>query len=115
MTDEYGDSAYIDSLLENLGKRIVRFAESGYTAPSTFLGVGGHKIFRDDIWGRLRFPFYADHRAYKEIGFYDFPQKKRRMRLVNTIMLFLSQSPSFRKKVNGRIKKEMIKPLQKVL
>jgi len=115
VTDEYGDSAYIDSLLENLGRRMVRFAEGGYTAPSTFLGVGGHKIFRDDIWGRLRFPFYADHKSYKKMDFYDFPQKKRRMRIVNAIMLFLSRSPAFRKKVNARIKEEMIKPLQKVL
>ncbi len=30
-------------------------------------------MFRDEVWGRLRTVFQADHRAYKELGWYDFP------------------------------------------
>jgi hypothetical protein len=41
----------------------------GYMHPQTFLGIGGMKVFRDDIWGPLRIVFPADHRAYKRIGF----------------------------------------------
>ena len=57
-----------------------RLAESwcnspcGYIKPRTFLGVAGMKIFRDDIWSELRVVFRADHRAYKSLGYYDFPQ-----------------------------------------
>jgi len=41
------------------------------------LGIGGIKIFRDAIYGRLRFPFQADHKFYKENGLYNFPQKDK--------------------------------------
>jgi multimeric flavodoxin WrbA len=68
VTDEFGDSADLDGLLQSLAERLVRFADSGYVQPATFLGVGGMKIFRDDIWGRLRVVFRADHRAYKRMG-----------------------------------------------
>lgn len=115
VTDEYGDSAEIDSLLQCLTHRLVQFADNNYFKPSTFLGVGGAKIFRDEIWGRLRFPFRADYVAYKKLGIFDFPQKKYKMRLRNAIMLFLSKSTVFRKEVNKRMEKEMIKPLQQVL
>ena len=46
--------------------------------PRTFLGVGGHKIFRDQIWARLSFPFTADYRYYEEHGLFDFPQQDTR-------------------------------------
>jgi hypothetical protein len=76
---------------------------------------GGNKIFRDDIWGRLRFPFRVDYLAYKKFGAYDFPQKNYKNRVQNTTMLLLSKIPAFRKKVKKRMKEEMIKPLQKEL
>ena len=114
VTDEEGDSAKIDSMLEAFGKRFVWFAENDYCKPNTFLGVGVKKIFRDDIWGWMRFPFRADHLAYKKIGRYDFPQKQYKIRIQNAIMLLLSKSAVFRKEVKKRMKQEMIKPLQKV-
>lgn len=115
VTDEDGDSERISALLQNFGKCLVQCAEDNYIRPQTFLGVGGTKLFRDDIYGRLRFPFRADHLAYKRLGVYDFPHKKYKIRLQNAIMLSLSKLPAFRKEVNNRMKKEMIKPLEKVL
>lgn len=73
VTDEYGDSAEIDGFLQSMAEHLVRFADSGYIQPPTFLGVGGRKLFRDEIWGRLHFPFRADYMAYKELGVFDFP------------------------------------------
>lgn len=115
VTDEYGAAAEIDSLLQDLAGRIVRFAASGYIRPSTFLGIGGTKLFRDAIWGRLRFPFRADYLAYKKLGVFDFPQKQYKMRIQSAIMSLLSKLPAFRREVNKRMKDEMIKPFQKVL
>ena len=115
VTDEDRDSERISTLLQDFGKCLVQFAESDYIKPQTFLGVGGTKLFRDDIYGRLRFPFRADHLAYKKLGIYDFPQKEYKTRVQNAAMLFLSKFPAFRKEVNKRMKKEMIKPLEKVL
>ena len=115
VTDEYGDSAHIDNLLCDLARNLVKCADSGYVETPTFLGVGGRKVFRDEIWGRLRFPFRADYLLYKKLGAFDFPQKNYKMRIRSAIMSLLSKSPAFRKQVNKRMKNEMIKPLQKVL
>lgn len=115
VTDESGDSAEIDHLLETLAGRLVRFAENQYIKPISFLRVGGEKLFRDQIWGHLRFPFRADHEAYKKLGIYDFPQKDYRTRIQNSIMLKLAKVPRIRSQINKRMKKEMVKPLQKAL
>ena len=112
VTDEYGDSDQIDSLLQELGRNLVQFADSGYIGTPTFLGVGGRKLFRDEIWGRLRFPFRADYLLYKKLGAFDFPQKNYKVRILGAIMSLLSKLPGFRKEVNKRMKNEMIKPLQ---
>jgi multimeric flavodoxin WrbA len=115
VTDEYGDSTEIDGLLQDLAERLIQFAESGYIKPPTFLGVGGMKIFRDDIWGRLRTAFQADHRAYRRLGIYDFPQKDWSVRAVNLATTVLFKVPRVRKEFNARIKEGMIQPYQRVL
>ncbi|MCK4251746.1 NAD(P)H-dependent oxidoreductase [candidate division WOR-3 bacterium] len=116
ITDEYEDSAEIDALLQSFAQRLIRFADKNYIKPATFLGVGGMKVFRDDIWGRLRFPFQADHRFYKKHGIYDFPQKDFRTRIRNWIMMFLTKIPKIRKEIyTKKLKEGMIKPLQKIL
>ena len=116
VTDEYEDSAVIDGLLQKLATGLVWFAERSYIQPRTFLGIGGMRIFRDDVWGRLRFPFRADHQFYKKHGIYDFPQKDYKGRIVSQILLLLTKIPTIRKEIyHKRMKEEMIKPLQKAL
>jgi hypothetical protein len=116
VTDEYGDSPQIDAALQNFAKRLVALSEKDYIKPRTFLGVGGMKIFRDDIWGKLRFPFQADHRFYQKHGFYDFPQKDYKTRVMVTLLILLSKIPNIRKEIyRKRMKEEMVKPLQKIL
>ncbi|OPX38361.1 MAG: hypothetical protein B1H12_02680 [Desulfobacteraceae bacterium 4484_190.2] len=116
ITDECEDSAEMDVLLQNLAERLIQYGHEGYMKPVTFLAVGGTKIFRDDIYGRFRFPFRADHKLYRKHGFYDFPQKDYKSRLRNSIMMLLNKIPSMRKDIyTGRMKTEMIKPLQNIL
>jgi len=116
VTDEYEDSAVIDGLLQKLATDLVWFAERNYIQPRTFLGIGGMRIFRDDVWGRLRFPFRADHQFYTKHGIYDFPQKDYKGRIVSQILLLLTKIPTIRKEIyHKRMKEEMIKPLQKAL
>jgi multimeric flavodoxin WrbA len=73
VSDEIGESGEIDIQLQELARRGIDFANRGYVQPPTFQGVGGHKVLRDEVWGRLRTVFQADHRGYKELGLYDFP------------------------------------------
>lgn len=116
ITDEYEDSAHIDILLQGLADRLVRSADKSYIRPPTFLGIGGMKIFRDDIWGRLRFPFQADHKFYKKHRLYDFPQKNYKTRIARLILTLMTKMPAVRKEIYAnRMKAEMIKPLQKIL
>jgi hypothetical protein len=105
ITDEYGDSAELDAQLQSFAERLVNYSEKGYVRPQDFLGVGGQKIFRDDVWGRLRMIWQADHRHYKKHGKYDFPQKDLKFRLFNPIMLLLTRIPKFRKRFYGNITK----------
>jgi len=105
----------IDRLLQDLAQRLVRFAASDYVRPPTFLGVAGKKLFRDEIWSRLRVPFQADHRAYKRLGLYDFPQKDVRTRMINAVVPLLLRVPGFRKEFARRIESGMIRPYRKVL
>jgi multimeric flavodoxin WrbA len=116
VTDECEDSPQLDALLQNFAERLIQFSITNYVKPHTFLGVGGMKVFRDDMWGKLRFPFQADHKFYKEHGLYDFPQKDYKARIISRILILLTKIPSVRKEIyQNRTKSEMIKPFQKIL
>ena len=115
VTDETGNSLEIDKQIHNLARQVIRDAESDYVKPSTFLGIGGNKIFRDAIYGKMRFPFQADHKYYKENDLYNFPQKDKKLRIQNMILILLTKIPSMRKDIyQKRLKKEMIKPFENI-
>jgi multimeric flavodoxin WrbA len=115
ITDEAPDSATIDENLTAFAGRLVQYSEVGYVKPSTFLGEGGMKIFRDDIWGGIRFPFQADHKAYKKLGYYDFPHKNYKLRIGSRALMLLTKIPFMREEIyKRRMKDEMIKGLSKV-
>jgi hypothetical protein len=60
-------------------------------------------------------PFQADHRAYKRLGLYDFPQKDVRTRVINLVVPLLLRIPGFRKEFAKRIGSGMIRPYQRIL
>ncbi|MBU2510048.1 NAD(P)H-dependent oxidoreductase [bacterium] len=105
ISDESGDSGIIDDQLANLAQRLVFFSQVGHIKPQNFLAIGGHKIFRDNVWGRLRGIWQADHRFYKRSGYYDFPQKYWLKRIQSAILITLTAIPGFRKKFYNNLKK----------
>ncbi|HVN52939.1 MAG TPA: NAD(P)H-dependent oxidoreductase [Anaerolineaceae bacterium] len=116
VSDENGESADIDRLIDQLAARLLENARIGCTRPQTFLGVGGMKIFRDDVYSRLRFVFPADHRAYQRLGFYQtFPQRDLQSALLNTFVAPIINLPPIRRKFNTMIKPQMVRPLQMVV
>jgi len=116
VSDEVADSAKLDALLDGLAERAVRCAERGYIRPGLFPGVAGAKLFRDEMWGRLRFPFVADHRYYRRHGWYDFPQKDLGSQLRNLLLMTLCLIPKIRRDIyERRMKEEMIKPFRRLL
>ncbi len=116
VSDESGDSREIDALISNISKKSLWFDERKYVRPQTFLGVGSGKIFRDDVFGRLRFPFITDYKYYREHNFFDYPQNKYKVRMTNFVLMFLARFSGFRDQVyKRRMRKEMIKPLKGVV
>ncbi len=115
LTDESASSLEIDERMEALAQNLVDCSLQGYIRPQTFLGIGGMKIFRDDIWGRLRMVFQSDHRYYKKSGKYDFPQKNIGTRVMNALMIPLTKIPAVKKSIQRDMKKHMISANQEVL
>jgi multimeric flavodoxin WrbA len=113
VSDEVGESAALDALITGLAGRLTEAAEAGYVRSITFLGFAGRKIFRDDVWGKMRFPFVADYRYYKKHGIFAFPQKTdKKYRRINTFLTLLAHIRPVREKIYGSmIKTEMIKPI----
>jgi multimeric flavodoxin WrbA len=114
VSDEVGDLGSVDGALDELAGRLVRYAQAGYRQPQTFLGVAGTKLFRDAVYGPLRMVFQADHRAYKRLGVYDFPQKDWSTRMANAVVGPLLRIPRFREGFKSQIKRGMIQPFRKL-
>ena len=62
VTDEVLASGDLDALLDAMAARLLLCAETGYLPPRTFYAIGGHKVFRDNIYSGMRFVFQADYR-----------------------------------------------------
>ena len=110
ISDEAGDSAILDAALDQLAGRMVRFAEASYIRPRTFLGVAGMKVLRDDIWSDLHVVFRADHKAYKRLGLYDFPQRRIGHRILVRLAWFVTGLPGIRSRFPLMIRTQMIVP-----
>ena len=115
VTDEFGESKDVDALLQSLAGNLVRDADKEYIKPVTFRGVGGRKIFRDDIWGRLRFPFIADHEYYEKHGLYDFPNINPDEFKFGFDMIEAVKDPETREAVRKMIKTQMVAPHKKIV
>ena len=115
VSDETADSATLDAQLSALANRLVWCAERSYIPPMTFPGVAGRLLFRDEVYSSLRMVFQADHRYYKKHGWYNFPQKKTGLRLLNPILSLLFRIPAVRRSFDKRVNTEMIKPLEKAV
>jgi multimeric flavodoxin WrbA len=110
VSDETVEPGILDATLDQLAARLVRCAEAAYVRPQTFLGIGGMKIFRDDIWSELKVVFRADHKAYKKLGFYDFPQRRIGRRVLMGLAWFVTGLPGIRSRFPSMIREQMIVP-----
>ena len=72
------------------------------------------KIFRDDVYGRNRFVFLADHKYYESHGVYDtFPQNDERAKKLNAKLIPLMEIERVRNKMD--LKVEFLRPFKKLL
>ena len=116
LTDEYDTSIEIDKQLHAFSYNLIKLSTINYRKPATFLGVAGMKIFRDEIWGEIRFPFIADHKAYKALKVYDFPQKNYKSRIMNFLLTLMIKFPPIRRELySNKMKSKMIESLKKIV
>lgn len=115
VSDEATDSPTLDHLLDSLAERLAAQSEAGLIQSWDFRAEGGRLVFRDEIWLHLRFVFQADHRRYKELGYYDFPQGKWRERLERDAMFLLTAVPPMRKVFREQLPDKMVEPFAKVV
>lgn len=115
VTDEVADSGLVDAQLTGMADRLVSNSLQGYIEPMMFPGVGGYKIFRDDIFSKLRYVFQADHRYFSRNGLYDFPQKKVGLRIMNSFIGLIFRVPRIRREFDKVVTRKMVEPFQKVV
>jgi len=114
-TDEGVSSEGIGQNIDALSEKVAYYAGLNVQMPRTFLGIAGNKLFRDEMWGNLRFVFVADHRYYKANGYYDFPQKNYGVRLRNLILIPLMGIPNVRKWFQKNMRENMIRNYKKII
>lgn len=97
--------------LQSLASQLDYALQNKLILPQNFLGVGGHKIFRDLIY-EMRGIMSADHKFYKEKGFYDdFPQRKWKRSLLMKLVGWMMKNPKFSSKMQAG----MTAPYKKML
>ncbi len=114
LIDTRSDPQELTSLLIYTVEKLLRFHQQGTEAPKSFLGIAGMKVFRDDIYSHLRFVFQEDHRRYRQLGLYDFPHKKRLLRLKTSLAVLAAKVPILRSQVQARLKSGMVAPYEKL-
>jgi multimeric flavodoxin WrbA len=115
VSDEYEDSKQIDQLLENMAAMAIRYRKMNYIRPTTFLEVGGFKVFRDLIYGLGKMTFPSDYKFFKKHKMFDFPNKDRKMMLFINTMALLLKSKKIRKIFSRKILELMLFPANRFL
>ena len=113
VTDEDADSELVADLLEQLGRQLLEDIERDDQRPWTFLGKGGHLIFRDLVYERNGV-MREDFNYYKEHGLFDYPQNDYKNRLEQVFTLVATRLSTLgKKKIDPKMK--MLEPYQRVL
>ena len=104
-----------DGGIAALAKTLSFALETGYRPPADFYGVGGRRIFRDLIY-QMRGLMRADHRFYRENGFYDdLPTRRKGRTAAMYLVGAMMNSPSLNKKLGSRMSEGMVMPYKKAL
>jgi multimeric flavodoxin WrbA len=114
VSDEARTGPELDALIDAAALRCASALDSGEMKPATFLGVGGMKVFRDDIYGELRIVFKGDHRAYKRDGIYDFPTRNPLKRLAIWLGYWITSIPAVYKRMRADFPAFMIMPYKPI-
>lgn len=83
--------------------------EGQLSLPKSFLGVGGMKIFRDEVYSDLKFVFQQDHRYYRRYGIYkDLPHRRPLRRFLISLGVLVTRIPPLRKVIRRELSTQML-------
>lgn len=108
------DSENMKEEIEILSKKLTFMLEENIAPIKNFYGAGGMKIFRDLIY-TMQGLMKEDHKFYKKLGFYDFPQKKRGTIIGMKLVGLMLSIPQTQKQAKAQMSKAMVMPYQKVI
>ena len=114
ISDDCNSSGEIDERISEMAKFAGDVLINKYELPSSFLGTGGLRIFRDLIYTMRGF-MREDHRFYKLNKMYDFPHKKRKSIIQGYLIGWLMKIPSLKKRMIKEMKNSMIRDYQKLI
>lgn len=115
VTDEVENSRLIDQALQGLAEQLVYLSRRNYIRPTTFRGLGTHKVIRDLTWSKLRAVMPNDHRHYKQNRLYDFPYKDVKGILMSVMMAPLTRIPAVRREMTKKMDTVMVMPYQRIV
>ncbi len=111
--DEFISSEALTKHLIQAGNDLIESITENRKAQENFHFIAGHKIFRDFVY-LIKFVFRADHIFYKKNNYYDFPQKKIGLRIINRILMLILKFKPFRVEFQKRTKPSMVASLKKI-
>ncbi|MCT4619934.1 MAG: NAD(P)H-dependent oxidoreductase [Marinisporobacter sp.] len=113
VTDEEKDSSKIDEKIVSFAKLTKFYSERNYFRATNFLGVSGHKIFRDAVAGELGAIFLGDYQYYKENKLFDFLTLKEKIKY--SFRRFFFRKEKVRKEIDQKMIDLMMAPHKIVL
>lgn len=115
ISDEHPDPNVTAKNIHNMVQLLEHWSNNTQwrTSP-TFLGVGGHKIFRDLVYEN-RGVMRADYLFYKDKQLFDFPNSNYANRTFSRILLIMQQIPGVKKGFMKGMNKNCLKPYLRML
>ena len=111
------DNVSCDQLLKQLNSSIenlIYSTERSIEVPRNFLGVAGHKIFRDYVY-LAKSVFRAGHEYFKKTNYYDFPQTSWITKIKVAILMLKLKYRPIDQKFQSKINDGMIREIKKVV
>lgn len=114
ITDENSDNEKLTKLLKDSAENLIYSLDHKISIQTGFYEVAAHKIFRDFIY-QSKAIFAADHRFYKKMKRYDFPNKNPLKNIFLNLLYHILKIKVIRKLLDDRMKEGMIMSLKKVV
>jgi hypothetical protein len=114
VTDEDKNSSTTYGLIKQLAESVDRRLDVGPVYQQNFLSRGAHVILRDTIYSASPI-LNADHKYFKKLGLYDFPQRWNKDRALKIMLNVFMRIPPMRNMIKKDILKFMIMPVTDVV